>query len=94
MKFPAIFAALGLFGSALDAVLIGIAVGIFALLFFGVLFGLGIVPAILFGLFFYAVCRVVHFVFSRLGIGQPPKERPVLSESDRRERAVRPLNRD
>ena len=29
--------------------------GIFALLFLGVLFGLGIVPAVLFGVFFYAV---------------------------------------
>lgn len=94
MRFPAIFAALGLFGSAVDAVLIGIAVGIFVLLFLGVLFGLGIVPAILFGVFFYAVCRGVHFVFSRLGIGQPPKESPALSESERRERALRPLNRD
>ena len=55
MRFPAIFAALGLFGSVVDAVLIGVAVGIFALLFLGVLFGLGIVPAVLFGVFFYAV---------------------------------------
>ncbi len=94
MRFPAIFAALGLFGSIVDAVLIGIAVGIFVLLFLGVLFGLGIVPAVLFGAFFYAVCRGVHFVFSRLGIGQPPKESPVLSERERRERAMRPLNRD
>ena len=94
MKFPAIFAALGLFGSALDAVLIGIAVGIFALLFFGVLFGLGIIPAVLFGAFFYAVCLAVHFVFSRLGIGYPPKDKPVLSETERRKGALRPLNRD
>ncbi len=94
MRFPAIFAALGLFGSVLDAVLIGIAVGMFVLLFLGVLFGLGIVPAVLFGAFFYAVCVGVHFVFSRLGIGRPPRERPVLSERERRERSLRPLNRD
>jgi fatty acid desaturase len=94
MKFPAIFATLGLFGSVLDASLMGIAVGMFVLLFLGILFGLGIIPTVLFGAFFYAVCRVVHFVFSRLGIGYPPKKRPALSESERRESALRPLNRD